>query len=76
MAGLASAVALRAGWAGSQGNLRFGLKLGLPYARSIEADPWELRAGAARLVCFVYVNHRFHMLHDYRKQSPPGGGLS
>ncbi len=42
---------------------------GLPHARPIDAGLWELRAGAARLFYFAYINRRFIMLHGYRKQS-------
>ncbi len=47
----------------------YGPRLSMPYARHIEGDLWELRAGAGRLFYFLYIGRRFIVLHGYRKKS-------
>jgi len=48
---------------------RYGPLLRMPYARHLEADLWELRAGAGRVLYFLYDNGRFILLHAYRKKT-------
>ena len=47
----------------------YGPQLSMPYARHVEGDLWELRAGAARLFYFLHAGRRFIVLHGYRKKS-------
>jgi len=47
----------------------FGTDLGMPHARRIKGRLWELRPGDNRLFYFLQVEHKFIVLHGYRKQS-------
>jgi phage-related protein len=47
----------------------FGTDLGMPHARRIEGRLWELRPGDNRLFYFLYMEHKFVILHGFRKQS-------
>ena len=47
----------------------FGTDLGMPHARRIKGRLWELRPGDNRLFYFLQVEHKFIILHGYRKRS-------
>ena len=47
----------------------FGVLLKLPHARHIEREPWELRAGAIRLLYLAHTRRRFIILHGFRKKT-------
>jgi len=45
----------------------FGLALGMPHARRIEDELWELRPGKNRLLYCVYSERQVIVLHGFRK---------
>lgn len=45
----------------------FGFALGMPHARRIDGDLWELRPGDNRLFYCAYTNNQFVVLHGFRK---------
>ena len=47
----------------------YGVQLRMPYARGIEGDLWELRAGAGRVFYFIFRGRRCILLHGYRKKT-------
>ena len=47
----------------------FGTYLGMPHARTIEGNLWELRPGSNRLFYFLFTGKTFVVLHGYRKQT-------
>ncbi len=47
----------------------FGTNLGMPHARRIEGQLWELRPGDNRLFYFLYLERKFVILQGFRKQS-------
>ncbi len=53
----------------------FGIKLGMPYAKHVEGDLWELRnrAGSSqyRIIYFLYTRGVFILLHGFTKKSGP-----
>jgi phage-related protein len=53
----------------------FGIKLGMPYAKHVEGDLWELRTRAGssqhRIIYFLYSGGVFILLHGFTKKSGP-----
>jgi len=53
----------------------FGIKLGMPYAKHVEGDLWELRTRARsnqyRIIYFLYTRGVFILLHGFTKKSGP-----
>lgn len=47
----------------------FGSSLTMPHVKHIQGKLWELRPGGIRLFYFVFIEHRFVILHGFRKQS-------
>lgn len=51
----------------------FGIKLGMPYAKHVEGDLWELRTRAGssqyRIIYFLYSGGVFILLHGFSKKS-------
>ena len=47
----------------------FGTNLGMPHARRIEGQLWELRPGDDRLFYCIYMEQKFVVLYGFRKQS-------
>jgi phage-related protein len=47
----------------------FGTNLGMPHARRIEGQLWELRPGDNRLFYCLVQQRKFVMLHGFRKQT-------
>jgi phage-related protein len=47
----------------------FGTNLGMPHARRIEGQLWELRPGDNRLFYCLFMDQKFVILHGFRKQS-------
>jgi phage-related protein len=45
----------------------FGPSLGMPHARHIIGDLWELRPGDNRILYFLYTGRQFVILHGFRK---------
>jgi phage-related protein len=53
----------------------FGIKLGMPYAKHVEGDLWELRTRAGsnqyRIIYLLYTGEVFILLHGFTKKSGP-----
>ena len=53
----------------------FGVKLGMPYAKHVEGDLWELRTRVGsnqyRIIYFLYTGGAFILLHGFMKKSGP-----
>lgn len=53
----------------------FGIKLGMPYARYLEKDLWELRIryerNRYRIIYFLATGRIFIMLHGFSKKTGP-----
>jgi phage-related protein len=47
----------------------FGTNLGMPHARRIEGQLWELRPGDNRLFYCLVQQRKFVILHGFRKQT-------
>ena len=45
----------------------FGPALGMPHARHLKGDLWELRPGDNRILYFLFIGRRFVILHGFRK---------
>lgn len=52
---------------------QFGVKLGMPFAKHIEEDLWELRTRAGtnqyRIIYFLFTGGVFVLLHGFAKKS-------
>jgi len=52
---------------------QFGIKLGMPYAKHVEGDLWELRTRVGsnqyRLIYFLFAGGVFILLHGFMKKS-------
>jgi phage-related protein len=52
---------------------QFGIKLGMPYAKHVEGDLWELRTRVGssqyRIIYFLYSGGVFILLHAFTKKS-------
>jgi len=53
----------------------FGVSLGMPYARHLEKQLWELRVrhgkNRYRIIYFLYTEHTFVLLHGLTKKTGP-----
>ena len=53
----------------------FGIKLGMPYARHLEKQLWELRIrhgrNRYRIIYFLYTGQTFILLHGFTKKTGP-----
>ncbi|OGO32592.1 MAG: hypothetical protein A2Z29_04300, partial [Chloroflexi bacterium RBG_16_56_11] len=53
----------------------FGVSLGMPYARHLEKQFWELRVrhgkNRYRIIYFLYTEHTFVLLHGLNKKTGP-----
>ena len=51
----------------------FGVKLGMPYAKHVEGDMWELRTRVGsnqyRIIYFLFAGGAFILLHGFLKKS-------
>lgn len=54
---------------------QFGIKLGMPYAKHVEGDMWELRTRVGsnqyRVIYFLFTGGVFILLHGFMKKSGP-----
>ena len=52
---------------------QFGVKLGMPYAKHVEGDMWELRirvgSNQYRIIYFLFTGGAFILLHGFMKKS-------
>ena len=52
---------------------RFGIALGMPYAKHVEGELWELRARSGtsqyRIIYFLFTGKVFVLLHGFAKKS-------
>ncbi len=53
----------------------FGISLGMPYAKHLEKQLWELRVRQGRsryrIIYFLYTEHTFVLLHGLTKKTGP-----
>jgi len=53
----------------------FGINLGMPYAKYLEKQLWELRIRHSRnryrIIYFLYTGHTFVLLHGFAKKTVP-----
>lgn len=53
----------------------FGINLGMPYARQLERQLWELRVrhgrNRYRIIYFLYTRQTFVLLHGFTKKTGP-----
>ena len=45
----------------------FGPSIGMPHARHLDGDLWELRPGDNRVLYFLFTGKQFVMLHAFHK---------